>query len=544
MTFAESRIGRLVLTRPGAVRAEACRRSLFRFLQEFWPLIIDEPPVWNWHIPFICSELEGLLWHVLARRRKPYDLLINVPPGTTKTTVVSAAFPAWAWVARAPRGFAPAVEAAVALRSPSGADPRPRGANLRFITGSYSQDISLKASGLSRDIVRSELYRSYFPEIALRADQDSKSDYANTLKGSRFSTSTGARAYGTHAHVIIIDDPIDPDQALSDTERVRANEFIDNVRTRTVDKRLTPMVLIQQRLHEDDPSAHFLRTAKDVRHVRLPATDEYGISPPELAARYADACGLLDPVRMDAGVLADMRRVLGPYKYAGQFGQDPRPREGGIFQKQWFEVVDAAPDGGREVRGWDLAASKKGAGSTGSRQAATAGVKLKIVGARVVRGGLAGGTVYVLDDVNVFGIGHQVRRVMRATATQDGVGCVQDVPQDPGQAGKDQVASLAAELQGFVVRSSPESGDKVTRAEPFSSQCEAGNVKLVRGEWNAAWLDEVAMFPNGRKDRVDVTVRAYTRALRSAAAEQDGAISGPDGVMNAPRETFDGGYGG
>jgi len=533
--FAATRLGRLVLLRPEAVRAEACRRSLFRFLQEFWDLIIDEEPVWNWHIPLICGELEAMLWQVLARRRKQYDLLINIPPGTTKTTVVSVAFPAWAWVARAPVGFCPPVERAAGLRAPDGADPRPSGANMRFITGSYAQDISLKASGLSRDIIRSGRYRDYFPEVALRGDQDAKSDYANTLKGSRFSTSTNSRAYGTHAHIIIIDDPIDPDQAASELESLSANEFLDNVRTRTVDKRVTPVILVQQRLGENDPSAHLKETARAVRHLRLPATDDYPIEPEGLRARYDDACGMLDPVRMDGRVLADYRRILGPYKYAGQFGQDPRPREGGMFQRHWFEVVDAAPDRGFtaapvvEVRGWDLAASKKKKGSAGAKQAATSGVKIRLVDARVVKGGLAGGTIYVLDDVNLHGTGGQVRAAMRATATQDGPGCTQDIPQDPGQAGKDQIRDLVANLHGFRVAFSTESGDKVVRAEPLSAQVEAGNVKVVRGGWNRDFFEELGIYPNGRMDRVDALVRAYGRALR-LAAQGDRTVGGPDGV--------------
>jgi predicted phage terminase large subunit-like protein len=531
VAFTRARLGRLISLTPDKVRAEACRRSLFVFIREFWDTVIDEEPVWNWHIPFICSELEALLWEVIARRPKPHDLLVNISPGTTKTTITQVMFPAWAWVARAPKGFAPAVETAAMLRAPAGSDPRPSGANLRFITGSYSQDISLKASNLSRDIIRSERYERYFPEIKLRADQDSKSDYANTLKGSRFSTSTNSRAYGTHAHIILIDDPVDPNQAASDSERARANEFIDNVRTRCVDKRVTPIGVIQQRLHEEDCSAHLKATSKSVRHIRLPASDEWPIEPPELKARYEDACGLFDPDRMGSSVLEDMRRILGPYKYAGQFGQDPRPREGGMFQRHWFEVVDAAPDGGWEVRGWDLAASKKKGGGAGAKQAATAGVKLKIVGARVVKGGLAGGVIYILDDVNLRSTGDKVRKAMRATATQDGAACAHDVPQDPGQAGKDQVRSLVANLHGFRVFFSPESGDKAVRAEPLSAQCEAGNVKLVRGAWNKDWLDEVTLFPNARKDRVDATVRAYNRALRLAAVTAR-VVGGPEGVAN------------
>lgn len=530
MDLTRTDIGRILRHAPHLVRAEACRRSLFEFTRAFWGVVIDEDPVWNWHIPYICSELERLLWHVISRKAKPYDLVINVSPGTTKTTVCSVMFPAWAWVARPPAGFAPDVERAWALRSRGDEDPRPKGFNLRFITGSYASDITLKSSSLSRDIIRSDKYQGYFPEVVLRADQDAKSDYSNTLKGARFSTSVGARVMGTHAHIQVIDDPVDPEQALSDADRLRANNFMDNLNTRSVDKRLTPLVLIMQRLHEDDPTAHVLKRRKNVRHVKLPCDDSWDIQPPGLRDMYAD--GLFDAVRMGRDVLEDQRRILGSYKYAGQFGQDPRPREGGMFQKHWFDTVDAAPDGGIVVRGWDLAASKKKQGAAGNTQAATSGIKIKLVDPRVEHGKLVGGTVYILDDVNLFGTGNAVRVAMRNTAQQDGDGCVHDFPQDPGQAGKDQAGSLAANLHGFSVRYSPESGDKVVRADPISAQVEAGNVKLVRAPWNADFLDEVTYFPNGRKDRVDALGRAYRRAIKIAELAARSTVGGPSGCAN------------
>lgn len=536
MDLNKTNIGRVLQHAPHLVKAEGCRRSLFEFTREFWPVVIDEDPVWNWHIPFICGELEKLLWHVISRRPKPYDLVINVSPGTTKTTVCSVMFPAWAWVARPPAGFAPDAERAWALKAGRDEDPRPKGRNLRFITGSYASDITLKSSSLSRDIIRCEKYRDYFPEIRLRADQDAKSDYSNETKGARFSTSVGARVMGTHAHIQVIDDPVDPEQALSDADRLRANNYMDNLNTRSVDKKLTPLVLIMQRLHEDDPTAHVLKKRKNVRHVKLPCDDSWDIQPPELRGRYVD--GLFDPVRMGRDVLEDQRRVLGSYKYAGQFGQDPRPREGGMFQKHWFEVVDAAPShamGGinsPDIRGWDLAASKKKQGAAGSTQAATSGVKIKIVGGRLLDGKLVGGTVYILDDVNLHGTSGKVQKAMRNTATQDGMGCIQDVPQDPGQAGKAQVKEIARNLHGFTVRSSVESGDKVVRADPLSAQVEAGNVKLVKGDWNDDYLDEVAFFPNGRKDRVDATVRAYNRAITELQRRSGNRVGAPAGVRN------------
>ena len=531
MNLTETKIGQILQTAPHLIKAEACRRSLFEFTREFWGEIIDETPVWNWHIPYICTELENVLWHVISRERKPYDLIINVSPGTTKTTICSVMFQAWSWIARPPAGMFPTVEKIWAHKTRgTDEDPRPKGFNLRHITGSYALDITLKNSSNSRDIIRSEKYEKYFPEVRLRSDQDAKSDYSNTLKGSRFSTSVGAKVMGTHAHVITIDDPVDPEQALSDVARLRANEFMDNLNTRTVDKRLTPLILIMQRLHEDDPTAHVLKRRKNVRLIKLPCDDSWDVQPPELRERYAD--GLFDPVRMPREVLDDQKRILGSYKYAGQFGQDPRPREGGMFQKQWFEIVDAAPDGGREIRGWDLAASKKKQGSAGATQAATAGIKLKIVGGRLLDGKLVGGTVYVLDDVNLFGTSGQVRKTMRATASRDGAECIQDIPQDPGQAGKAQVQSLVADLHGFPVRYSPESGDKIVRADPLSAQCEAGNVKLVQGDWNEGFLDEVSYFPNGRKDRVDAMGRAYTRALKEVQRSCS-IVGGPASVRNS-----------
>jgi predicted phage terminase large subunit-like protein len=532
MDLRRTQIGKIINSAPHLVRAEACRRSLFRFIREFWEEIVDEPPVWNWHIPLICSELEELLWQVIDRQAKRYDLVINVPPGTTKTTICSIMFPVWAWVSRPPEGRCAAVEPVWALKeSKLGADRdlRPKGHGLRFITGSYALDMTLKSSALSRDIIRSAKFRQYFPEIRLRADQDSKSDYSNTLKGARFSTSVGAKVMGTHAHIQVIDDPVDPEQALSDVERLRANDFMDNLKTRSVDKRLTPLVLIMQRLHEDDPTAHVLARRRNVRHLKLPSDDSWDVKPPELRARYID--GLLDPARMDCEVLEDYRRILGPYGYAGQFGQDPRPREGSMFERSWFEIVDAAPSGGLEVRGWDLAASKKKQGAAGRTQAATAAVKLKIVGGRLLQGKLVGGVVYILDDVNIFGTPGAVRRTIRNITQQDGEECIQDIPQDPGQAGKAQVRSIVSDLHGFTVRSSVESGDKVVRANPLSAQVEAGNVKLVAGAWTAAYLEEVSLFPNGRKDRVDATVRAYNRAL-AELSRQITMVGGPSGVGN------------
>ena len=102
-------------------------------------------------------------------------------------------------------------------------------------------------------------------------------------------------------------------------------------------------------------------------------------------------------------------------------------------------------------------------------------------------------------------------------AEQDGYGCVIDYPQDPGQAGKFQKGFLAGKLAGFRAFSSPESGDKADRAQPFASQVENGNVYLVRAAWNDAFIAEAVNFPRGDyKDQIDAASRGYARALKVA----------------------------
>lgn len=158
------------------VLAELCKRSFYRFLQEFWDVIIPETPVWNWHIKYLCDELQYLNTFVMARKPKPYDLVINIPPGTTKSTIVMQAYNAWVWAL----------------------DPAQR-----FIGVSYAQALALSHAIKTRDIVSSDKYKRLFPEFALKKDQSAKTDFRNEVGGQRFTTSTGGTVTGMHAHQIL-----------------------------------------------------------------------------------------------------------------------------------------------------------------------------------------------------------------------------------------------------------------------------------------------------------------------------------------------------
>lgn len=507
--------------------ANRCRRSFYFFVKEFWPTIINEPPVYNWHIKYLCDQLQQIAYQAIARKEKKHDLIINIPPGTTKTTICSIMFPVWCWIAELPYKQ---YKSTYRKKRRKSTEPI-TGEDLRLITASYAQDITLKNSAASRDILRNDKFVKYFPNIQIRRDQDVKSDYANTKGGSRFSASVGSRVMGTHAHIILVDDPIDPEQTVSDPIREKANTFMDNLHTRKVDKTNTPVILIMQRLHKIDPTGHVVDKAKRrkvrVKHIRLPGTTEYTIRPKKLAKRYID--GLLDPVRLTKDNLHDLRVVLGAYMYAGQVGQDPRPREGGMFSKHFFEIVAAVPISPyQKVRGWDLAATSEAEAKTqNSTPAYTAGILMSYTD----------GIFYIEDGVRLRGGPEKVRRVMKNTATRDGIDVIQDFPQDPGQAGKAQARSIAAYLAGYIVKYSLESGDKILRAEPLSAQCEAGNVKLVAGNWVSAFIDEADYFPNGFKDQIDAGVRAFKRILILKATDQ-GTVGGPGGskVGNAYQE--------
>lgn len=182
-----------------------------------------------------------------------------------------------------------------------------------------------------------------------------------------------------------------------------------------------------------------------------------------------------------------------------------RPAAGLYFNRSWVEIVDAVPSGMRIVRGWDLAATAK---TDINDPDWTSGTKM---------GKTPDGTYYVLDRRKDRLSPAGVERLIKNTASQDGTNTEISLPQDPGQAGKAQISNLTKLLDGYNVSSSPESGDKITRFSPFSAQAEAGNVKVLRGDWNDEWFQELEGFPEAEKDDdVDSTSRAYNHLLKDA----------------------------
>ncbi|MBE0666685.1 MAG: hypothetical protein IH593_03335, partial [Bacteroidales bacterium] len=252
------------------VLADDCKKRFYYFVLQFWNTIIREDFEDNWHIEALCDELQTLGEFIVKREKKPYDLLINIPPGTTKSTIATIMWHPWLWAN----------------------DP-----TIRVITNSYSNDLSIEHATKSKDVILSEKYLALFPDVKIRRDKSGKQNYENTLTGFRYATSTGSTITGFHGHVIINDDPQNPKQAASEALREQANEHLKTLSSRKVKKANTPMVTIMQRLDELDVTGTLLaKKGTTIRHICLPAELSDKVKPESLKSKYVN--GLLDPNRL------------------------------------------------------------------------------------------------------------------------------------------------------------------------------------------------------------------------------------------------------
>jgi predicted phage terminase large subunit-like protein len=461
--------------------ASICRESFYEFLKEFWDVIIPEEPVWNWHIEYLCDQLQTMAERVFQNKPKKYDLVINVSPGSTKSTIASVAFPAWTWT-----------------RFPTA----------RHICGSHAFDLGMDLSRKCRDIISEQdrhdnkpSFHDCFPNIKLREDQNTKGYFANTMGGMRKSVTVGGKSpVGFHGHFIVIDDPIDPQKVLSEAEIQKANSWMnETLPSRKVDKAVTPMILIMQRLHQNDPTGNRL-AQKDkggkVKHISLPADLEegYELKPRFLKKYYQD--GLMDESRMPRHILREARNQLGEFGYSGQYGQSPVPLGGGMFKVDRI-VLDQEPVPARirrRVRFWDKAGTAGGG-------AYTVGLLL----------GLDKDDRYwVLDVVRGQWDSSQREKVIEQTALVDGRDVIIGIEQEPGSGGKESAEATVRRLAGFRVKVDRPTGDKAWRADPFSSQVNGHNVSMKPADWNQSFLEELRFFPASTyKDQVDAASGAF-----------------------------------
>lgn len=317
--------------------AHICRRSFEQFCRRFWDQVPGAAPLrWNWHMTVICDVMQRIAERVFAGLPKEEDILINISPGTSKSTLVSIMFTAWTWT-RMPQA--------------------------RHISASHASQLVLDLSNKSRDVVQSALYRAMFPEVQLVSNQDAKGHFRNTAGGERYSCTVGGISpMGIHAHFHLCDDLIDPKGARSVVELDSARHFLTAVLpSRKVDKAVTPMVLVMQRIAVGDPTDVMLSTAKKedacpVSHYCFPAELSERVHPPEMVRYYEENGKLFDPQRMPKRVLDRERAAMTEFDYQTQYMQHPSIPGGSMFKDQFFNLrVRSAPYKARRVRFWDRA---------------------------------------------------------------------------------------------------------------------------------------------------------------------------------------------
>lgn len=467
-----------------AAAAALCRKSLKAFVREFWSTLEPAPLGWNWHMDVLCEEVQIVLERVINGQDKAYDLVINVPPGTSKSTIVTRMAPVWAWT-----------------RMP----------HFRTIAVSHAQPLAYVHARKSRQIVESEKFQQMFPEVGeLREDQNAKGNYENSKSGMRLSS--GMRGVvGHHGHAVIIDDPLDPKATRSEAEMTAAKEWIGGtLSTRLVDKDKTPTIMIMQRLHVEDPSAWMLAGStvdSPVRHICLPGELKEGVNvqPPYLRHRYID--GLLDPIRLSRkwlrSQLTDSK--LGHFGYVAQILQAPEIAGSGMFDVNQirFGRLPPASEFRTKVRYWDNAGTEKNPGG-----AQTSGAKL---------GQLRTKQWWIEDMIVGQWATHERERVKRSVAHADGTSVRIGVEQEPGSGGKDQAISTVGNLSGFDVKRDRPTGKKEVRADPFSVQVNEGNVWVPEGaSWWPALRAQMAAFPQSKqRDMIDSLSGAFSLATKT-----------------------------
>ncbi len=255
----------------------------------------------NWHIDLIVDYLEA------CRRRDITRLVINMPPRYLKSLIVNVAWSAYLL----------------------GHEPR-----TRIISASYAQSLSIKHALDTRLIMQAEWYRALFPQFAIARDQNEKEKIMTTLRGHRMAVSVGSAVTGEGGDFLIVDDPLNPQQAMHAPTRAMVAQWFDHtLSTRLNDKKRGVIVVVMQRLHEDDLSG-YLQKKGGFELLSLPA-----IAIRDEAFRtQGDA---LHPVREDAAMLEQLRREMGSYGFEAQYQQAPLSDAHGMIRLAWFARYDA-----------------------------------------------------------------------------------------------------------------------------------------------------------------------------------------------------------
>lgn len=366
----------------------------------------------------------------------------------------------------------------------------------KFIHLSYSDDLALDNSSQTKEYIESESFQRLWP-MSLKKDAQGKKKWFNQDGGGVYATASGGAITGFGAGVseskgfagaIVIDDPLKPDDATSEVKRNSVNERYNNTIRSRVNDRDTPIIVIMQRLHEEDLSGFLLSggSGEHWDHLCLSALDENN-----------------NPLWPEKHTFEELEQIrqANRYNFAGQYMQTPAPDEGGEWRKDWFEIIDknVLPP----ILKWELiidgAYTKNTANDPTGFQ----------IGARWNNDYVIWSSIdkYMeLPELLKFIPNH-------INASEVKVSLTLVEPKASGKSIKQMIHTETklnvAEIQTDFVNNS-----KIENARSCSPYIEGGRVKLVKGAWNESFLNQVGTFPNAKHDEhVDLTCYGIERNL-------------------------------
>jgi predicted phage terminase large subunit-like protein len=460
---------------------EALLRNDFRafIAKVFATLSPGQTYVPTWHIEAIAYQLERV------RRGEVRRLIINMPPRSLKSIVASVAFPAFLL----------------------GHDP-----TQRIICVSYSGDLAKKFSNDFRAVLEAPWYRRVFSHLRVGRFKDNETEIELAEHGCRLATSVGGTLTGRGGNIILIDDPLKPDDALSETKRTAANQWFNNtLLSRLDDKRTGAIVVIMQRVHMDDLTGFLQEEFDEWKVLSLPAIAEFDEIIPISATRnhHRKAGEALSPEREPLPILEALRLQIGSDAFSAQYQQAPVPPGGAMIKRHWImRYSELPPESERRtvVQSWDTA-SKGGPNNDWSVC-----------------------TTWVVDRKSQWYLAHVWRQRVDYPTLKDNMrrlakdwGARKVLVEDTA-AGTPLVQELRSEISGIVaVR--PDR-DKESRMAVASAKFEAGQVLLPH---QAPWLPdleaELFAFPGSKyDDQID----SISQALLKQPSPGMFTLSDPD----------------
>ena len=452
-----------MLTNEEKIIKVKCERSLLFYARYIYKENHNRNFVLSPHFVKIAEFLEAVYNGEITRG------IINVPPRYGKTELVIKIFVSWC----------------IAKQNQS-----------KFIHLSYSDALALDNSAQTKEYIQSQAYQDLW-KMQLKKDAQSKGKWFNEFGGGMYATASGGAITGFGAGVsevkgfsgaILIDDPLKPDDAFSDVKRKSVNERYNNTIRSRVNNRETPIIVIMQRLHEDDMSGFLLDggSGEEWTHLCMPAIDENN--------------NALYPDKHTFAELEQIRQA-DSYTFAGQYMQIPAPNEGGEWKRDWFSIIKKAevPIGIK----WECIIDG----------AYTKDTKNDPTGFQI--SGKHGNDLYIWNSIDKYLEMPQLKSFIRPYLESSGVN-VSLTLVEPKASGKSLVQLIRSETKLAIseIKTKFVQMSKIEMARASSPYIEGGRVFLVEGNWNEAFLKQIAVFPNGKHDEhIDLTCYAIERNL-------------------------------